>query len=126
MEENVAVLKAVVVAAALLAGCERAGAPAADADPNEPPSYITNETKRAQWRRMHDKEYLAQLEKQRRDTEEIASRIERMSAQVKANFFENLENEKNEEISARMVSQISQQIEQYLTKMAEIVEIPLG
>jgi hypothetical protein len=54
------------------------------------------------------------------------SRIERMSAQVKANFFENLENEKNEEISARMVSQISQQIEQYLTKMAEIVEIPLG
>lgn len=54
------------------------------------------------------------------------SRIERMSSQVKANFFENLENEKNEEISARMVSQISQQIEQYLTKMAEIVEIPLG
>lgn len=55
----------------------------------------------------------------------LESRIEKLSSQVKANFYENLENEKNEEISARMVSQISEQIEQFLTKMAEIVEIPL-
>ena len=54
------------------------------------------------------------------------SRIKHMSDEVKANFYSNLENEKNEEITARMVSQISQQIEQYLTRMAEIVEIPLG
>ena len=55
----------------------------------------------------------------------LESRIEKLSSQVKANFYENLEKEKNEEISSRMVSQISEQIEQFLTKMAEIVEIPL-
>lgn len=54
------------------------------------------------------------------------SRIQHMSDEVKANFYSNLETEKNDEITARMVSQISQQIEQYLTHMAEIVEIPLG
>ena len=54
------------------------------------------------------------------------SRIQHMSDEVKANFYSSLETEKNEEITARMVSQISQQIEQYLTRMAEIVEIPLG
>ena len=55
----------------------------------------------------------------------LESRIEKLSSQVKANFYDNLEKEKNEEISSRMVSQISEQIEQFLTKMAEIVEIPL-
>ena len=54
------------------------------------------------------------------------ARIEKLSSQIKANFYESLEEEKNEEITTRMVSQVSQQIEQYLTKMAEIVEIPLG
>ena len=44
---------------------------------------------------------------------------------LKANFYESLEEEKNEEITSRMVEEISQQIEQCLTKMAEIVEIPL-
>ena len=104
MEEKAAVLKAVVVAAALLAGCERAGAPAAGEDPNEPPSYITNETKRAQWRRMHDKEYLAQLEKQRRDTEEIAARIERMGAALAKARAENAPEGRILAISNQIVS----------------------
>ena len=34
--------------------------------------------------------------------------------------------EKNEEITERMVNEISSQIELCLTKMAEVVEIPLG
>ena len=41
-------------------------------------------------------------------------------------FSYNLENEKTEEISSRLVSEISGQIEQCLTRMAEVVEIPLG
>ena len=57
---------------------------------------------------------------------QFESRIDKISSKVKDSFFENLENEKNDEITTRMVSQISQQIEQFLTKMAEIVEIPLG
>ena len=57
---------------------------------------------------------------------QFESRIEKISFKVKDSFFENLENEKNDEITTRMVSQISEQIEQFLTKMAEIVEIPLG
>jgi cell fate (sporulation/competence/biofilm development) regulator YlbF (YheA/YmcA/DUF963 family) len=47
--------------------------------------------------------------------------LNRMQLQMEAG-----KEEKNEEITTRMVSQVSQQIEQYLTKMAEIVEIPLG
>lgn len=54
------------------------------------------------------------------------SRMESMSASVKANFYESLEKDKNEEITDRMVSEISQQIDQCLVKMAEVVEIPLG
>ena len=53
------------------------------------------------------------------------ARIERMTEEVKSSFYSNLENEKNAEITARLASEISQQIEQCLTKMAEIVEIPL-
>ena len=53
------------------------------------------------------------------------ARIERMTEEVKSSFYSNLENEKNGEITARLASEISQQIEQCLTKMAEIVEIPL-
>ena len=53
------------------------------------------------------------------------ARIEKITAEVKANFYSNLENEKNAEITARLAGEISEQIEQCLAKMAEIVEIPL-
>ncbi|MBR1561495.1 MAG: hypothetical protein IJ646_14775 [Clostridia bacterium] len=53
------------------------------------------------------------------------SRIERLTEEVKASFYSNLENEKNAGITARMVAEISQQIEQCLSRMAEVVEIPL-
>ena len=53
------------------------------------------------------------------------ARIGRLSEEIKANFYNNLENEKNAEITARLASEISGQIEQCLVKMAEIVEIPL-
>lgn len=45
---------------------------------------------------------------------------------VKSNLYQSLENDKGEEISERMVSEISEQIESCLTHMAEVVEIPLG
>ncbi|MBQ8110040.1 MAG: hypothetical protein IJ124_07790 [Clostridia bacterium] len=53
------------------------------------------------------------------------ARIERLTEEVKQNFYNNLENEKNAEITARMASEISEQIESCLLKMAEVVEIPL-
>ena len=53
------------------------------------------------------------------------ARIEKITAEVKANFYSNLENEKNAEITARLAEEISEQIEQCLAKMAEVVEIPL-
>ena len=45
---------------------------------------------------------------------------------VKETFYESLEQEKSEEITKRMVDEISAQIEHTLVKMAEVVEIPLG
>lgn len=54
------------------------------------------------------------------------SRIKGISSEVKMNFYDSLEKDKNEEITDRMVEEISQQIETCLTKMAEVVEIPLG
>ena len=54
------------------------------------------------------------------------NRMKRISPEVKAGFFESLEKEKNVEITNRLANEISQQIEQCLIKMAEIVEIPLG
>ncbi|MBQ6582712.1 MAG: Hsp70 family protein [Mogibacterium sp.] len=54
------------------------------------------------------------------------SRMDTISAGVKASFYESLEKEKNDEITARMVEEISGQIEHTLVKMAEVVEIPLG
>ena len=54
------------------------------------------------------------------------SRIEKISTEVKNSFYETLEKEKNVEITERLVTEISEQIEQCLTKMAEVVEIPLG
>ena len=52
--------------------------------------------------------------------------MKKLSPEVKASFLESLEKEKNTEITARLTEEISGQIEQCLTKMAEIVEIPLG
>ncbi len=54
------------------------------------------------------------------------NRLEKISSEVKKSFFEKLETEKNEEITRRMVTEISGQIEKCLTQMAEVVEIPLG
>ena len=54
------------------------------------------------------------------------ARMDSISATVKESFYESLEKEKNEEISARMTEEISSQIEHTLVKMAEVVEIPLG
>ena len=52
--------------------------------------------------------------------------MDSVSASVKSNFYESLEKDKNDEITDRMVSEISEQIDQCLVKMAEVVEIPLG
>ncbi len=54
------------------------------------------------------------------------SRLESVGASVKESFYKNLAEEKNEEITVRMTDEISAQIEECLTKMAEVVEIPLG
>ena len=56
----------------------------------------------------------------------FAGRMRRISPEVKANFHKSLEKEKNEEISERLVREISDQIEECLTNMARVVEIPLG
>ena len=53
-------------------------------------------------------------------------RMDSICADVKESFYESLEKEKNDEITARMVEDISGQIEHTLVKMAEVVEIPLG
>ena len=54
------------------------------------------------------------------------SRVEKLTDDVRGSFYESLEKEKNEEISDRMVQEISSQIEDCLSNMAKIVEIPLG
>ena len=54
------------------------------------------------------------------------SRLPGMTSTVKETFYESLNKEKNDEITARMVDEISAQIEHTLVKMAEVVEIPLG
>lgn len=56
----------------------------------------------------------------------LKARLDTISKQVKNNLYEKLEQEKNEEISSRLIKEISVQIESCLTKMAEVVEIPLG
>jgi len=53
-------------------------------------------------------------------------RMDSICADVKETFYESLEKEKNDEITAKMVEDISGQIEHTLVKMAEVVEIPLG
>ena len=54
------------------------------------------------------------------------SRADSIATDIKASFYETLQKEKNDEISKRMVDEISGQIESTLVKMAEVVEIPLG
>ena len=54
------------------------------------------------------------------------NRMGSVSASVKSNFYKSLEKDKNDEITDRMVGEISEQIDQCLVKMAEVVEIPLG
>jgi hypothetical protein len=54
------------------------------------------------------------------------SRLDSIADDVKASFYESLQKEKDDQITQRMVEEISGQIEQTLIKMAEVVEIPLG
>lgn len=54
------------------------------------------------------------------------SRIDSVSARVEETFYSNLETDKNEEIIGQMVDAIALEIETCLTRMAEVVEIPLG
>ena len=56
----------------------------------------------------------------------FSSRMDNISSDVKEAFYKSLEQEKNDEISQRMVEEISAQIQHTLVKMAEVVEIPLG
>ena len=56
----------------------------------------------------------------------LKARMDNISKQVKDNLYEKLEQEKNQQISERLIKEISVQIESCLTKMAEVVEIPLG
>ena len=53
-------------------------------------------------------------------------RMDSICSDVKESFYESLDKEKNDEITERMVEDISGQIEHTLVKMAEVVEIPLG
>lgn len=54
------------------------------------------------------------------------SRLSMISNSVRKDLYKNLGEVKNEEITERMVGEISDQIELCLTKMAAVVEIPLG
>ena len=56
----------------------------------------------------------------------LRSRADRISGEVKSSLYGKLEQEKNEDITEKLVADISDQIETCLTKMAEVVEIPLG
>ena len=55
-----------------------------------------------------------------------AAAANQISAEVRSSFYRSLERDKNDEITERLVKEISEQIEQCLTRMAEVVEIPLG
>ena len=52
--------------------------------------------------------------------------LDQLKDEIRASFYESFEKEKNEEISERLVREISDQIEECLTNMARVVEIPLG
>ena len=54
------------------------------------------------------------------------ARLDGVARTLRKELAERFEKDKNDEITARMVTEISQQIERCLGKMAEVVEIPLG
>ncbi len=54
------------------------------------------------------------------------SRMKTLSADIKREFYDSLQTHKYDEITARMVDDISEEIEICLSKMAEVVEVPLG
>ena len=56
----------------------------------------------------------------------LKERLNDLTDDIRNSFYTSLEKEKNEEISSRMVREISEQIETCLMRMAEIVEVPLG
>lgn len=56
----------------------------------------------------------------------LKKRVTSLGAEVKEDFFDNLDADKIAEITDRMVNEIATQIELCLTRMAEVVEIPLG
>ena len=56
----------------------------------------------------------------------LRTRTDRISGEVKASLYAKLEQEKSEDITEKLVEDISGQIEMCLTKMAEVVELPLG
>ena len=49
-----------------------------------------------------------------------------LSQDIKREFYESLETDKYDEMTARMAEEVSGEIETCLTRMAEVVEIPLG
>ena len=54
------------------------------------------------------------------------ARLDGVARTLRKELSERFRKDKNDEITARMVEEISQQIERCLGKMAEVVEIPLG
>ena len=79
--------------------------------------------------KMQDKMLSAELPKAVRmliPKNTFRSRLDSIADDVKASFYESLQKEKDDQITQRMVEEISGQIEQTLIKMAEVVEIPLG
>ena len=56
----------------------------------------------------------------------MESRMKSISQEIRSNFYRTLEEEKNEIITDRLIDDISSQIELCLTRMAEVVEVPLG
>ncbi|MBQ6239157.1 MAG: Hsp70 family protein [Firmicutes bacterium] len=53
-------------------------------------------------------------------------RIHTITKEVKEKLMATLETDKNDEITERLGREISEQIDSFLTRMAEVVEIPLG
>ena len=56
----------------------------------------------------------------------MESRMKSISDEIRKNFYRTLEEEKNDVITDRLIEDITDQIELCLTKMAEVVEVPLG
>ncbi len=56
----------------------------------------------------------------------LEKRMDTLASTARRSLRENMEDSRSEEITTRMVGDISAQIEQSLTRLAEIVEIPLG